>query len=148
MGNLGFQENLLIIFISFGIILIPAIFYLITLQNALKSVDPDNRTMEPGKVWLLFIPLFNIVWIFIVINAIAVSFKNQYERYGLYKGDKPTYGIGLAMCILEICSFLPFVSLAALVCWIIHWVQVTQHKNELTRLKAADRLSDQPSIFN
>jgi len=146
MGNLGFQELLLVMFVCFAIVLIPAIFYLLTLQNALKAVEPANRTMAPSNVWLLFIPVFNIVWIFIVINAIGTSFKNQYEKYGVFKAERPTYGIGIAMAILEICSFIPLVGLAALVCWIIHWVQVNQHKNEILRLQASN--FGQPTIFS
>jgi len=59
MENLGFQEILLILIVLCGMI-IPKIFYLLTLQNALKTISPQNRKMEPGKVWLLFIPLFSV----------------------------------------------------------------------------------------
>jgi len=57
--------------------------------------------------------------------------------------ERPTYGIGLAMCICVTGSmFLNFVgipiigalgSLGGLVCWIIYWVQLAQFKNKVQR---------------
>jgi len=40
------------------LMIIPAIFFYLTLQNTLKIVSLYNRTMPPGQVWLLLIPLF------------------------------------------------------------------------------------------
>src|SRR3546814_8872187 len=39
-------------------LLVVQIFYLLTLQKAMQQVSPDLRKMEPGLVWLMFIPLF------------------------------------------------------------------------------------------
>jgi len=101
MGNFGFQEILLIL-IVFGVFLIPLIFFLINLQNTLKIIEPQNRTMEPGSVWLILIPLVNVVWVFLVVNAIANSGKAQLEQYGVYSTEKPTYSIGLAWAICSV----------------------------------------------
>jgi len=65
-----------LIVIAFVIFLIPTILFLLTLQNTLKRVCKKNRMIEPGQVWLNLIPLFNIVWQFIMINRIADSLKN------------------------------------------------------------------------
>ncbi len=95
MGNLGYQE-LLIFVVVFGLFLVPLIFFIINLQNTLYAVEPQNRTMEPGKVWLVLVPFFNIIWVFIVVNAIANSAKAQLEQYGVYSSERPAYNIGLA----------------------------------------------------
>lgn len=114
--------------------LIPAIFFLVTLQKTLHAISIENRLMQPGQVWLLLIPIFNIVWIFITVNRIADSIKNECSRLSIPATEsRPTYGIGLVMCILWICGFIPVVgmiaSLAGLICWIIYWVKVNEYKN-------------------
>ena len=34
-----------------------AVLFLLTQQNTLKAVKPENRLMQPGLVWLQLIPL-------------------------------------------------------------------------------------------
>jgi len=47
--------------IILALFLVPGIFFLLTLQNTLKVISPENRKMQPSNVWLMFIPLFNII---------------------------------------------------------------------------------------
>ncbi|MCC6288214.1 MAG: hypothetical protein IT249_10050 [Chitinophagaceae bacterium] len=124
-------------FTALGIVLIsliPAIFFLLTLQKTLHAVSPGNRLMQPGHVWLLLIPVFNIIWIFITVARIADSIKNECSRLSIPTTEsRPTYGIGLVMSILWICGFIPVIgmiaSLAGVICWIIYWVKVNDYKN-------------------
>ncbi len=44
--------------------LLPGVLYLLNLQRAMEAVDAEMRPMAPGLVWLLLIPLVNIVWMF------------------------------------------------------------------------------------
>jgi hypothetical protein len=107
--------------------------------------------MQPGQVWLLFIPLFNIVWNFIVVDAIASSFQRQYEKLGVIKESKPTYKIGIAMAVLQTVSLVPMINaitlIPSLACWIIYWVRVTNIRNELNEIFQNNNLSDQSTIF-
>src|SRR6476619_6032311 len=93
MGDLGFQELLLLVVI--GLCILPVIFFLITLQNTLKIIEPQNRKMQPGYVWLVLIPFFGIVWSFIMVKAIAESCKAQLEQYDVFYEQKPTYSVGI-----------------------------------------------------
>jgi hypothetical protein len=47
----------------------------------------------------------------------------------------PGKSIGLAYCILGVCGFIPIVgiitSIAALVCWILYWVKISNYSAEL-----------------
>ena|SRR3569833_571630 len=114
MGNLGSQELLLVI-IFVGIIT-AGIFYLLTLQNALKAVSKYRRKMEPGSVWVMLVPFLNAVFIFFIVEAIGASLKREYERYGVIKTSKPTFYVGLAMAICFIVGYFWGVfSLAGLV---------------------------------
>ena len=38
-----------------------AILFLLNLQNVLKEVDSKNREVPDSNVWLMLIPLFNVV---------------------------------------------------------------------------------------
>jgi len=102
----------------------------------LIKVKKKNRIIEPGQVWLNLIPLFNIVWQFIMINRIADSLKAEFtERNISIKEDRPGAQIGVAYCILNLCGVIPVLgglaSLAGLVCWIVYWVKISNYKNQL-----------------
>ena len=62
--------QILLILLCIGILFLPQIFFLITLQNTIKEVSIENRTIKPSQVWLSFIPLFGIFWQFF-IDSIA-----------------------------------------------------------------------------
>lgn len=51
----------LLVLLIAGLMLIPTIFYFISLQKALEAVSPGHRMMPPGQVWLCLIPIFNFV---------------------------------------------------------------------------------------
>jgi hypothetical protein len=152
MELFGVGAVLSIVFFLLGIFLIPFIFFLITQQNTLKAIQPQNRTMSPGEVWLQLIPLFHIVWRFIVVKRIAESIRNELSsgnafsfeesNYSPYLNDeKPTQQIGMAYCILGAVSYIPILGslagLAELVCWIIYWVKLSEYKNQIESKKYA-----------
>jgi len=142
------------------VLLIPAIIFLISQQNALKSIRPENRLMQPGLVWLQLIPLFGNFWQFFVVRRIAGSFRRELvsgNSDSIFGADAlladggsawPTRSIGVAYCILDsIAVFFALIPLkntllqgligwAMMICWIIYWVKLTQYKNKLKRLTA------------
>lgn len=150
MGNFGFQELLLLGFVV--AILVPGIFFLIELQNALQTIDIGYRKIVPGNVWLLLIPLFNLVYIFIVVNAIADGFQKQLTFYGTYGNEKPTFYIGLAWGVSIICGRLPvvgpFITLAGLILWIVYWIKVYNIRKQLQFLRQSFNSEEKTSIFN
>lgn len=123
------------VLIAVGILLIPGIFYLLTLQKALNRCSPENRAMNPGMVWLMFIPLFNIVWHFIIVLNMAKSLGAEFGKRGIAEEPEPGKKLGLAMCILACCGIIPIVgilaSLGGLVCWIMYWVKIAGYSNKL-----------------
>lgn len=146
MELLSLSVFLVVFFLS--IFLVPAVLFLVSQQNTLKAIQPHNRLMQPGEVWLQLIPLFGLVWQFIVVKRIAESLEREFESW---KGDsfladveaialsdvykRPTYDIGMAYCILICLSVIPFLgsfaSIAALICWIIYWVRLVEYKNRV-----------------
>jgi len=140
MGHFGTAEILLIFVIIFGVLLLPTIFYLITLQTTLNEVKPENRKMDPGLVWLALIPVFKIIWQFFIVINIADSLKAEFAQRNINAGeDRPGYGIGLAFCILNCCSIIPFLgfltAVAGFICWIVYWIKISSFKSMLLSSK-------------
>lgn len=121
----------------FGVLfLIPAILYLLTLQNALNKCAPVSRAMEPGMVWLMLIPFVNMVWHFFVVMNIARSLAAEYARRGIPSPEaEPGQTIGLAMCICACCGIIPILGilagLACFVLWIMYWMKIAEYSKVL-----------------
>jgi hypothetical protein len=96
LAGLGIITLVLIIFAT---MLVPKIFYLLTLQKALNRCSPECRAMNPGMVWLLLIPLFNLVWQFIVVLNMAKSLGAEFRKRGLPEEPEPGQTMGLIMCV-------------------------------------------------
>src|ERR1700710_2086261 len=89
---------------------IPGILFLLSQQRTLQVINPENREMSPGSVWLQFIPAFGMVWQFFVVTRIAHSVtKEMASKVGEsildnsqehIKGtdEFPTYPFGIAYC--------------------------------------------------
>lgn len=141
MGDLLQPWHLLVVFFVFGIfLLLPTIFYILTLQKTLSQCAPVSRTMEPGLVWLYLIPFVNLVFHFFIVFAIANSVANEFARRGAAIDDpQPGQSLGLAMCICACCAIIPIfgllAALAHLILWIMYWVKVSEYSRRLSILQ-------------
>ncbi len=104
-------------------------FFLLNLQKAFQAISPVNRKMPASNVWLLFIPLFNFYWQFVVINRLSESFALEYDRLNLPKPELyPTRAIGIASAVIYFITFVPLIKGLAVVAWFIcfiaYWVKV------------------------
>jgi len=131
-AGLGILTGALIVI---AIMLVPFVFYCLTLQKALNRCSPECRAMNPGMVWLMFIPLFNIVWHFFVVMNMAKSLGSEFQKRGVAEDPKPGQTIGLVMCILICCGIIPLLgvvcSLAGFVCWILYWVKIAGFSSKI-----------------
>lgn len=115
--------------VVFGILIIPYVFYILTLQKTIQQIKPENRTISIGSLWLLLIPLFNLIWQFIVVNKISVSLANEAKSRNLNFGEiHPGKSIGIAMCIFLL---IPYVNIIGFILWIVYWVKISNYKNIL-----------------
>ena len=120
------------------IFILIAVFYLLNLQNLLKTIKDENRDVEPGNVWLMFIPLFNIVYPFILYPKISSSVKKEFESRGISNNDDGAKNLGLAFAITGAAAILPIpflstiIALGNLVLFIIWWVKTAGFKNKLS----------------
>ncbi|MDB5312800.1 MAG: hypothetical protein JWO38_7002 [Gemmataceae bacterium] len=125
------------------------ISFLSAVARVLRRVDPENRRMEPGGVWLNLIPVFNLVWAAVTVERVAESIRNEYLSRGM-DGPREGYGrpAGLTVVVLlTVGSFLELVSTAgraaavlfplvlvyliAFIYWIVYWVQLNRYTREL-----------------
>jgi hypothetical protein len=136
LRSIGLPELTVLFFGFCALILIPAIFYLLTLQKALERCPPQSRTMPPGQVWLLLIPFFNLIWHFIVVNSVAASLRNEFTKRNIPLAEpEPGKPIGLALCIASVGGIVPLLNLIAgpigLVCWVMYWVKISGYSSLL-----------------
>ena len=75
--------------VMFGIIAVVFLVMLVIwagicymLYISLQAVPPEHRKMPPGQVWLLLIPLFNLVWNFFVFQRIPESYQSFFHSRG------------------------------------------------------------------
>jgi hypothetical protein len=123
------------------------ICYLVyTLFNA---VPPQHRQMEPMLVWLLLIPLFNVVWNFFVFPKLSKSYELALQAQGdTSAGDcNAALGMGYSVCCAVVFALsilrihIPCVSsligVAALVLFIMYMVKMFGLKKRLASGPAA-----------
>jgi len=123
LAGLGIMTVVLIVTV---LMFVPTIFYLLTLQKALNRCSPESRAMNSGMVWLMLIPLFNIVWHFIIVLNMAKSLDAEFRKRGMPEEPNPGQTLGLVMCVtLLLCGLI------GLVCWIIYWVKIADYSRKL-----------------
>lgn len=121
--------------IAYGILIGICVF----ISGCFKRVPAQFRKQEPGMVWLLLIPCFNIVWMFFVLPKLAESYKAYFDSVGKTDVGDCGYNLALWYCILIPCnavaSFIPIINLltipagiAGLVLLILFLVKAGEYK--------------------
>jgi len=132
------------------LVVIPVVFYILTLRRALKSCSAVSRTMAPNGVWILLIPVVNIVWHFFVVSKLARSLGNEFKRRNAPDATpKPGKSVGIAMCVFTCVAQVTGWSgannagwtlwnllggatgIAGFICWIVYWVQIAGYSRAL-----------------
>ena len=104
-------------------------------SSSLAKVPAEHRKMEPGKVWLLMIPCFSLVWNFFVFQRVPESFQSYFASIGRQDLGDCGKQIGLWYAICGACSVVPFLNYlagpAGLVLLILNLVKFNQLKSEI-----------------
>ena len=121
------------VILAFSVGIVILICYV--LSGFLKALPPEFRLMEPGLVWLMLIPCFNLIWIFFVYTRIARSYQNFFRAQGRFDMGDCGESIGLWYCICVLLSVIPCVgviaSVAALILMIIYFVKLLGLKSQV-----------------
>jgi hypothetical protein len=124
--------------VALGLMLLPRIFYLISMQRAVARCDPSARSIPPGLVWLAMVPLLSMVWDFVVVVAVGRSLGNEYARRNRPLAYSfPGLGFGISFCVLNLLIWIPLINMVAVpvavVLWLIFWVKISRLSSRLDR---------------
>ena len=118
-------------FISFVILVLITVLFLLSQYKALKAVSEENRKIGLNDIWFQLIPFFNLYWWFVVVNRLSASFAAEYDKLQvIHKELYPSRAAGIVTALLYFLALIPFdelktvATLGWLVCFIIYWVQV------------------------
>jgi hypothetical protein len=129
---------MMIIVVLFYIILITtgiSIFVCWLLYSCFERIPKQFHVRESWMVWLLLIPLFNLVWIFFIYPALATSYKNYFNSIGRTDVGDCGYSIALVYCICACCGVVPYIGIlpgiAALVLLIVFLVKAWDLRSQI-----------------
>jgi hypothetical protein len=91
-------------------LLLGAIAFWVLIYKAWNAIQDGYARTTPGKaVGFLFIPLFNIYWLFIAIGSWGKEFNSFASRHGV--GFRASEGLFVAHCVFSIIPILSIISL-------------------------------------
>lgn len=129
---------LLGIALAYGIL----ILFCLTLRNTIQAAELHNQEVEPTKAWLMLIPIFNIIYPFILFPKISATIKNQLEENNAAEAGDYALMLGRAYPILYLVQLVipnefigGLISLAGLVCFIVFWVKMGSYKVKMIATK-------------
>jgi hypothetical protein len=118
-----------------GVGLIIDIVVCFFLYKIFNRVPVQYRVMEPGLVWLLIIPCFNLVWNFFVFIRLSRSLKRYFNSVGNQTVADCGEGLGLGYSICEVARLIPCVGIlvwiAAVVLVILYLIKVNQLSEQI-----------------
>lgn len=83
------------------------------------SIQDGHARTSPGKaIGFLFIPLFNVYWVFQVIWGFSKDYNAYVDRYAI-NTKKLAEGLFLACCILPFTAWIPFLGIATGVAYLV-----------------------------
>ncbi|MCA6362115.1 MAG: hypothetical protein IM638_03705 [Bacteroidetes bacterium] len=126
------------------------VWWLNNIATALGKVHRQVRTGQPGQVWLTLIPVFGLVWGFIVNTQVSESLAREYRRRGWDSDEaRPGFEIGtmtvVIACLYQFQAFfttaIPFVSFVSA---IVLGGAMYRHSERLNAFR--ERLDEAPDV--
>ena len=140
---------LLVVFAAAAVGIVIGVLFLLNLMRLLEAVQPQNRAMSPGLVWLNFIPIFGQGWMIYTVLKIKESVQRENaSRWGAPIAEGNTHTVGLVYAILGavglvfsfgryasqgLSVFSGVIALAGLITWIMYWVKTSGLRTQLVR---------------
>lgn len=126
---------LLIILVAVVIGVAIAVLLVWLLYDACKRIPAQYRELEPWQVWLLLIPVWSLIWNFVVYPRLSRSMQAALAAQGTPAADDCGAQLGLYYAICCVVALVPIVGgiagLAGLVIWIMYLVKISGLKKGL-----------------
>ncbi len=99
----------LFVFVVLGIAICMMVFAMILLYRYWKIMQPYSKRTTPGKaVGFLFIPFFNLYWMFVAYHGLAKDIDTYLDQNRESKAPRPSTGLVLATVIMMLLSMVPY----------------------------------------
>ncbi len=124
-------------------LLYASIVALIFCYKMWESIQDGHARMSPGKaVGFLFIPLFNLYWMFHVFWGFAKDYNAYIERNGV-NVKKLREELFLAFSILPLTTWIPFLNFVTTIAyWVVFCMVVSQVCDAVNTLPAREGASE------
>ncbi len=122
------------VIIGMAVLIIPIIFFSISLYKALKRIPEEKLEFPAWFVWMFLVPVAGYVFLWMMLPfGIPRSFRKAVQNNPEAENRASTlFGLGLTFCILILVSFTPFLAailgLPTLIILIIYWVKIVQFR--------------------
>jgi len=118
-------------------------FFAFSIVRLLAQIKPENRKIQPGLVWLLVVPGWNLIWNFFVAFRLAESIKKELENRDFDVQGQPTIVLGLIFSLISISTlFIPVptaatttssiiygvAGMAALIVFVQYWSKISWYR--------------------
>lgn len=129
------------VFVGFGVLVAGMVFHYMLLHGLWKVVQDGRARTTPGKaVGFLFIPLFQLYWLFTAHYGLAQELNRVIDAERA-PAARASEGLALTFCILICCAAIPLVNLAvaiaAPIVGVIHMKQLKDAGVGLLQARAA-----------
>ncbi len=134
--------GVLIILMGFCAVIYSSVIMAILVYKMWKAIQDGHARTTPGKaVGFLFIPFFNLYWIFQAFWGFSVDYNAYIERYSIAV-DKLPANLFLTYAILSVASAVPYIGIlpgiAAFIILMILVVQICNAVNVLPDIISAE----------
>lgn len=101
---MGGAEVFIILIVVFGCAMVLAllglyVWSLVLLMKAADSIPEEHRRMTPAFVFFMLIPIFSVVWAFLMCSRLSRGMESTFAERGVDRGDCGR-GIGLVFATL------------------------------------------------
>ena len=119
-----------------ALLIMVVIFYIFSIAfswsvyKLLKIIDKDKQVTKPWFAWLFLIPIVGYIFQWIVLPFGVGNALKKYQDMTIKLRGDTLFILGLALVILPIVTFIPFISpfasVACMVVYIIYWVKIVK----------------------
>ncbi len=117
--------------------------FLLTMQRALAKCSQQARRMSPKTMWFGIIPVFHLIWNFVIVFAMSTTLEKEYKKRSIPHPPKPARNIGLIWSVLMVFGLVSFsgvrflvitgiiIFILAIIMFIVYWAKVAMFASKL-----------------